>query len=266
VKIDVLHSGIWQLSSTLLSDGDEVLAVDPGYFPRELDDLARLAATRGRVTRVVFTHGHWDHVIGWRTFPEAEVASSPTLAAAVAEGGTLARENLARAAEFDGQWYVDRGAPPAWPPRVRPLTEGEVLTVGSSRVRAILLPGHSPDGIGLLTYDGDQPRTLLVGDYLSPCEIPFVDRVEDYRATLRRLLGLLPELEAVIPGHGPRLTPAQAIAIAEADLDYLDALARGEDPALPRAADVPGMRAHHSENLAICCPPSSPSSSAASPS
>lgn len=246
MNFEVLTSGIWQMSSTLISDGDEVIAVDPGYFPRELADLARLAATRGRVTRVVFTHGHWDHVLGWRTFPEAEVAAGALLAAAVRDGAPLARDNLARGGELDSQWYVERGAPLAWPPAIRPLAEGDTLAVGGARIDVLHIPGHSPDAVALVT---GEPRVLLPGDYLSPCEIPFVDRLDDYRATLLRLLALLPGVESVIPGHGPRLTRGEAIAIAEADLAYLDALARGEDPPLPRAAHVHGMRAHHLENL-----------------
>ena len=119
-------------------------------------------------------------------------------------------------------------------------------------LHGLALPGHSPDGLGLLL---EEPRVLFAGDHLSPCEIPFVDDLDDYRATLRRLLALLPEVAEVVPGHGPRLSSAQAIEIARADLEYLEALAapgEGGDGAaitLPRAADVPGMQEHHAENL-----------------
>jgi glyoxylase-like metal-dependent hydrolase (beta-lactamase superfamily II) len=246
--VDVFSSGIWQLSSAIVADAGDCLVIDPGYFPRELEELTRAAAARGRATRVIFTHGHWDHVLGWRCFPGAEVAASRRLAADVAGGTALAARNLEQARDFDGRWYVDRGAPLAWPAAVRGVAEGDTLRVGSSTLRALELPGHSPDGLALVL---DEPRLLFAGDYLSPCEIPFVDDVDAYRETLRRLLALLPHLEAVIPGHGPRLTAAAAAAIARADLVYLDALARGEtDIPLPRAGDVPGMREHHDENVA----------------
>lgn len=247
--VDVRQSGIWQLSSAIVADAGECLVVDPGYFPRELDELAGAAAARGRTTHVAFTHGHWDHVIGWRSFPGAEVVGSARLAEDVAGGTALAEQNLASARDFDGRWYVARREPLSWPERVRPLRDDELLRVGGATLRGLALPGHSPDGLGLLL---EEPRVLFPGDHLSPCEIPFVDDLDDYRATLRRLLGLLPELDEVIPGHGPRLTPAQAIDIARSDLEYLEAL--GGDGAaieLPRAADVPGMREHHLENLAV---------------
>lgn len=247
--VEVQPSGIWQLSSVIVADAGECLVVDPGYFPRELDELAGAAAARGRTTHVAFTHGHWDHVIGWRSFPGAEVVGSTRLADDVAGGAPLAASNLASAREFDGRWYVARREPLAWPDRVRPLSDGELLRVGGAALRGLALPGHSPDGLGLLL---DEPRVLFAGDHLSPCEIPFVDDLDAYRATLRRLLALLPELDEVIPGHGPRLTRAQATEIARADLAYLEAIAGlGGDGAiaLPRAADVPGMQEHHAENL-----------------
>ena len=254
IRIDVTTSGIWQLSSIVLSDGGECLVVDPGYFPRELVDLARLAGERGRARGVVFTHGHWDHVVGWTAFPEAAVHASRALADAVAGGGELARANLDKARDFDGRWYVDRSL--AWPASVAALGEGDSLTVGGAAVRALLLPGHSPDGLALIA-DG----TLLCGDYLSPLEIPFVDDLAAYRQTLARMLALLGELDQVVPGHGPRLSPGEARTIARADLAYLDALARcaerGDNAgaaaiALPRAASVPGMREHHAANWQAC--------------
>ncbi len=254
VTVDVATSGIWQLSSVVLGSEGECLVVDPGYFPRELDELARAAAARGRVTAVAFTHGHWDHVIGWRAFPGAPVVASAALAAAVAGDTALARDNLAQARELDGRWYVARPAALAWPDSVRPLSEGDGFALGRTTVRALLLPGHSPDGLALHLPDAG---LLVVGDYLSPCEIPFVDDLAAYRRTLRRLLDLAGDLDGVIPGHGPPLDRAAARAIASADLAYLDALAgcaeRGDANGalaipLPRAADVPGMREHHVEN------------------
>ena len=100
---------------------------------------------------------------------------------------------------------------------------------------------------------------LIAGDYLSPEEIPFVDDLAAYRATLLELIALLGSVDEVIPGHGPRLDRAAALAIARADLEYLDRLAEAASTGdrarvlavpLPRAADVPGMLDHHRENAA----------------
>lgn len=255
--VETRTSGIWQLSSAVLSSRGHVVVVDPGYFPRELSELRALAAARGEVVGVVFTHGHWDHVLGWREFPRARIFGSPSLVEAVRTSAPAARKNLEDARDFDGRWYVDRGAPIAWPPVIEPLGEspGPTLTVGDLALEPLTLPGHSADGLGLVL----RARGLLVaGDYLSPCEIPFVEDLAAYRDTLRRLLALLPDLDEVIPGHGPRLSAREARAIAEADLTYLDRLtdrAAAGDVAgalaleLPRAASVPGMAEHHLDNV-----------------
>jgi hydroxyacylglutathione hydrolase len=252
-SIDVRTSGIWQTTSTVIAASDACIVVDPAYFPRELDELATLARSRGEVRAVVFTHGHWDHVIGWQSFPGAEVWTSPSLAQAIASGAEIASRNLADARAFDARWYIERPAPVRWPDAARPLGEGERIDIAGVRIEAALLPGHSDDGLALLVED----RWLLPGDYLSPCEIPFIDDLNAYRATLRRFDALLAEIEAVIPGHGPRLSRVEARAIAAADLVYLDGIALAVDRgdaaaglavALPRAASVPGMWEHHLAN------------------
>jgi hydroxyacylglutathione hydrolase len=255
LHVEVRTSGIWQLSSIVLASRGECAVIDPGYFPRELDELRTLAASHGRTSTVVFTHGHWDHVLGWREFPGARVVGSAALSDAIASSTPVAEKNLAEARDFDGRWYVERSAPIAWPPAIDALAEGHTLAVGDARLEAVALPGHSADGLALVSRaDG----LLLAGDYLSPCEIPFVEDLAAYRATLVRLDGLLRDLERVIPGHGPRLTAAEARAIAARDLDYLDALAEQvarRDVAgalaveLPRASTVPGMFDHHRDNV-----------------
>jgi hydroxyacylglutathione hydrolase len=254
--IETRSSGIWQTNSVVVSDGGQVAVVDPAFFPRELDELAALVRGRGEQVTVVFTHGHWDHVAGWRHFPGARVCGSAALAEAVAGDTAEARSNLEQLRDFEGRWYVPRSAPVAWPPRIEPLREGDRLAVGGLSAEVLALPGHSADGLGLwIAGEG----LLLPGDYVSPCEIPFVEELAAYRATLERVRALLPRVRRVIPGHGSALDARAAAAIVEDDLAYLTALAacvarRDAEAALrlplPRAADVPGMRDWHLKNCA----------------
>ncbi len=244
MKLEVLTSGIWQTTSTIIEAGGSCLVIDPAYFPRELDAIAQRAAELGRVEATVFTHGHWDHVMGHDAI-DAPVWLSATLEHSIVTGDPRAAKYLEDAREFDSRWYVPRPYGHRWPIKRRGLSDGELLMLGGETIRVLHLPGHSPDGLGLVAGD-----TLLVGDYLSPCEIPFVDELEAYRATLVRLLDVVAtEVHHVIPGHGPRLTRDEALAIGRADLDYIDQLIAGGDPVLPRAADVVGMIDHHRVNV-----------------
>ena len=252
VQIDVLTSGIWQTNSTILSRGGACVVIDPAYFPRELDAIAARVRELGHAAAVVFTHGHWDHVMGHAALPDAPVHVSRVLAESIERGDPRAAKYLEDARDFDSRWYVPRPSGYRWPAALRGVAEAEHTEVGGLALRTFELPGHSPDGLGLIADD-----LLLVGDYLSPCEIPFIDDAHAYRRTLARLVELLSGVRQVIPGHGPRLTAAEAIAIARADLDYLDRLLAAHDLAaalavpLPRAADVAGMTDHHRDNCAM---------------
>ncbi len=255
MHVDVLTSGIWQTTTTILSQGGSCVVVDPAYFPRELDAITARVAELGRADAVVFTHGHWDHVMGHTALPDVPVWLHRGLAEAIAGGDPRAARYLEDAREFDSRWYVPRPAGHRWPTTLCGLGDGERVSLGGIEVRALDLPGHSPDGLGLVAED-----VLLVGDYLSPCEIPFIDDAAAYRRTLLRLIDLLArDLREVIPGHGPRLTAAEALVIARADLAYIErVIAAGERRDiegaraidLPRAETVTGMRDHHRDNCA----------------
>jgi hydroxyacylglutathione hydrolase len=251
VRASVLTSGIWQTSSTILEHAGASLVIDPAYFPRELEALAAAATN---VQAVVFTHGHWDHVMGHATF-DAPVWLGQRLNVSIGAADPRIARYLEDAREFDSRWYIPRPHGYTWPARRRGLADGDRVDLAGSPLHVLELEGHSFDGIALVV---EELGLLLPGDHLSPCEIPFVDDAHAYRRTLERLVELLGDLREVIPGHGPRMTATDALAIARADIDYLDRLldvsARRDFAAaaaipLPRAQAVVGMHDHHRENL-----------------
>ena len=214
----------------LLVSGDEAVAVDPGVTQPEIGAVRERAASEGaRVVAVIATHGDFDHVAGIASFPDAEAVMGPRAASRVASGAAL-REMAEEGAALGLSW-------PGSPRCDRVLRVGRREQIGPFACETLELAGHTDDGIGLRLRD---PDVLIVGDYLSPIEYPFVyHSTAAYRSTLAGLADLLrhdpPAL--VIPGHGAPLHADQALAIAESDLDYLHALRRAVAQAVARGSD-----------------------------
>ena len=254
-RLDVVTSCIWQMTSTVIRSNRSCLVVDPGFFPREIADLSRLISKEASVEALFFTHSHWDHVVGHGMFPGVPVYASSVLTRSVAERGELATKAMVKAREFDSRWYVERPWGYGWPNDLCGLDDQGRFNIGDLEIEAFLIPGHTPDGMAIRAG-----KWLLVGDYLSPCEIPFVDNLTDYRHTLQRLQSFLATgVETVVPGHGLPLSIEDARRIAREDLRYLDSIARcaeRNDSAaalnlpFPRAGNVVGMRERHGENCA----------------
>lgn len=212
-----LASALWETSSVLLIEGDEAVAVDPGVTQSEIEGVRDRADEEGaRVVAVLATHADFDHIAGIATFPGAEAAMGPRAAARIANGDAL-REMVEEGRPLGLSW-------PGEPRCDRILRVGRRELIGPFAVETMELAGHTDCGVGYRLRD---PDVLVVGDYLSPIEYPFVyHSTAAYRSTLAGLADLLrsdpPAL--VVPGHGAPLEPAAALEIAEQDLGYLHAL------------------------------------------
>jgi glyoxylase-like metal-dependent hydrolase (beta-lactamase superfamily II) len=235
VFFERFESALWQTSSLLLVAGDEAVAIDPCISADEVARIAGRAATLGaRVTHVLATHADWDHVCGIAAFPSA-VATMGAATAEIVSSGEPLEMIRTRAAAYgitvEGEPRVDRA-----------LTVGIASRIGPFAVETLALGGHTADGTGYRIRELD---LLVVGDHLSAVEFPFVSTTSEYRATLASLIDLLrtdPPAH-VVPGHGPALTAAKALTIAQADLAYLHALRAAaanarDDRARARAAAI----------------------------
>ena len=213
----VSQTPLWQTNALFARSGSDALLCDPCYTPDEIERLVKLAREVGGPIHLLLTHGDFDHVCGIGYVPEAVVVAGTATRERITSG--IAADQLAAAGV---EWGV------TWPTRLRVdrAVEPGRFECGAFHVEAIEAAGHTADGIAYVLVD---QGVLLPGDYLSDMTYPFIiGGLEPMIATSLRLLDALErhDLRWVLPGHGRVLAPEEAAVVGEADLAYLEALAR----------------------------------------
>ena len=176
----------------------DAVLIDPGD---EVDVLLRAArAGSMRVTAILLTHAHLDHVTG--------VARAKT---ALGAPVWLHKDDLFL---YDGA--VEQGMlfglrVDAPPPVDRFYEPGPPLTFGRYQVDVLPTPGHCPGGVCLAIGRAGQPeRELFVGDTLFAGSIGRTDLPGgDHETLLRSIRDVLfrfPDEAIVHSGHGPDTT------------------------------------------------------------
>ena len=157
----------------------ECLVFDPLW---DIDPYVQLAEKKSsRITAVIDSHSHADHVSGARRLAQA----------------TGARLLLPRRIDV------------AYPATL--LDDGEKLRLGEVEAEVLHMPGHRPEQINLLIRDlsrGPEPWCLLTADFLMVGDIARPDLAQDGREgaailfteTIPRLRAL-PDYVEIYPGH-----------------------------------------------------------------
>ena len=215
----VATSAVYQTTCTIVRSGDEGFVIDSPVLPQELDVLPSLLAQSSfPFSGLLATHGDWDHLLGRLAFPDAALGVSETTAARLTGAPGEAQRGLK---DFDERNYVARE---------RPLTLGQVqalpvpghVDIGQRSMELHPAGGHTADGMAVWIA---WAKVLVVGDYVSPVEIPMISdggSLGEYRATLERLAPLVEQADQVVPGHGAAIDGVRALAILREDLKYLE--------------------------------------------
>ncbi len=164
-------------ASYMLGDAGEAVVVDPRW---DIDVYLAIAAEeRLRITHVIDTHDHADHVSG--------------------------RPRLVQAT---GAQAHRAGAPEDRAPDL--IRAGDQISVGAVQVRALAAPGHRPEHLTFVVADlarGPEPWLLLSGDSLLVGDVARPDLAYEpqegataLHATLAQLLGLGDHVE-LWPAH-----------------------------------------------------------------
>lgn len=167
------------------------------------------------VRYVINTHYHADHTWGNCIFPGAVVISSAMCRELLMSRGIPALENAQKQTHNQGLFQNSSIVLPQLT-----FAKGELgLKVGKKTLTLIPLPGHSPDGIGVLI---EEDRVLFSGDVLMP--IPYVvdGNLEQMAESYQRIAEM--GLENIVQGHGDIILRGEIEGAIEDNLAYLNVL------------------------------------------
>jgi hydroxyacylglutathione hydrolase len=184
MEIKQYYLGCLSHASYMVSDPQTrtAVVVDP---QRDIDQYVQDAEKQGlTIKEVVLTHFHADFAAGHLELQKRTGA-----------GLSLGAK-----------------AQPQYPFTAR--REGDEIRLGNNSLRILETPGHTPEAISLVAYEGDQPKAVLTGDTLFVGDVGRPDLAVSqghskeelasqlYHSLHDKLL-TLPDEVTVYPAHGP---------------------------------------------------------------
>jgi glyoxylase-like metal-dependent hydrolase (beta-lactamase superfamily II) len=195
IRIDTLPLGELQANCYLLSNSERqtAVAIDPGG---EISPLLTLLRRRERkLTHILLTHAHFDHIGGVADLVEATGA---VLAAHADDVPLLRRRGGAL------EWGYEARACPEPSLLLQP---GQILETEVARLTVLWVPGHTPGHLAFYWMDA---QSVFTGDALFQGSIGRTDLpggdFDQLMRSIRESLLTLPDDTVVYPGHGPTTT------------------------------------------------------------
>ncbi len=198
--IEQMEIGNFQVFCYILGDehSGEGIVIDPGGSAEAIVARAKQAGVR-KITWIVNTHGHIDHVA--RNADLQNLTGAP-IAIHEADADHLTNQSGYALSMFEG-------VPSPKPSRL--LKDGDRIEFGSFHVEVIHTPGHTPGAICLYT-----PGFVVTGDTLFVAGVGRTDlpggSCAGLMESIRTRLFTLPEETVVLPGHDYGMTPTSTIA------------------------------------------------------
>nr|GBO96738.1 hydroxyacylglutathione hydrolase [Nitratidesulfovibrio sp. HK-II] len=191
-RISTFPMGPLETNGYLVHMDGAAVAVDPGGAPKPMLQYAEKNGLK--LTHILITHLHFDHIYGAAAL--AEASGAPVLAGPA--DAFLMETELGRGGAF--------GFPRVAPFSYQPLEEGE-LALGDIACRVLATPGHTP---GSLSFHFPQAGAVIVGDLLFHRSIGRTDfpggDLDALRRSVVEKIFTLPDDTVVYPGHGPETT------------------------------------------------------------
>ncbi len=194
MQVKAFYSGGFAAVSYLVTDdtGEHAVLIDPAVL---YEDVMTRTVPMPRVTALLLTHGHFDHMLtlaAWKEKTGAPICVTHEDAFAL----TDARLNCNR---------MFFGTDETYPPADRLLDEGDVISFGSASLTVLKTPGHTPGscvfvGDGVI-FTGD---TMMSDGAYGRYDLPG-GSADDLYKSLLRLASLEGEYD-LYPGHGQKST------------------------------------------------------------
>jgi hydroxyacylglutathione hydrolase len=206
--MEILRIEVPPTNCYLLQGREGVVLIDPGPPGAASTVIAHAqeAGVRPEAVRLIFvTHGHLDHygaapqVQGWCGAP---VSAYP----GEAEFSRDRRNALPPAQTLRGsllRWFYLLLSPLAGFEPLEPdvlLQDNQDLSDYGTDARTVLLPGHSPGSLGLITGEGDAFVGDLFANYAVPSQPIYLSDRKAWEQSYERLKALHPR--TVYVGHG----------------------------------------------------------------
>lgn len=197
--LEILPVGPFQCNCIILGDPDtkEAMVIDPG--DQVADIVAKLEQHGLKVTSIVHTHTHIDHIGG-----TTELQKLTNARVMLHKDDLNLYEHMADQGAFLGI-PMDQVMKPVPPDEF--LSEGQEIKAGNIQGEVIHSPGHTPGSCGFYFPKLEEAGILFAGDTLFAGSVGRTDLwggdYEQEIASIKKKYLTLPDEVIVIPGHGP---------------------------------------------------------------
>ncbi len=231
-NIIVFESALFRTTSTFVVTDDLALLVDPNWLPIEIEAIQNMIRQQigERPFYLLFTHSDYDHIIGYKAFPSAQVIASQTFANNPDKAAILRQIK-----DFDEENYIRRNYLIEYPAvDIAIEKDGEQIKIGETVLTFYLAPGHNADGIFAII----EPLGIwIAGDYLSNIEFPYIYHSSlEYERTIRKTISILTyhEIKMLVTGHGDiAFTETEILKRKKAALNYIHILRNSIEKNIP---------------------------------